>query len=463
MPVTLRRLRLPAALLMAALALSACNRGGDAPAAAAGGAPPPPAVGVVTVNPQATPVTAELPGRVDSTRIAEVRARVPGVVLQRVFREGSDVRAGQLLFKIDPQPLQAELDSVLAAQQRAEAALYQARVVAERYEPLVKANAISKQEYDNAVAAQKLAQADVAAAQAAAQRARLNLGYATVNAPISGRIGRALVTEGALVGQGEATPMALIQQLNPIYVDFTQPVSELARLRAAFDAGSVKQLSGRQARITLRLDDGSEYPLTGRLLFSDVSVDRSTGQVSLRAEFPNPRQLLLPGMYVRVRLEQGINETALRVPQQAVQRAADGSASVYVVGANGQLETRTIKTGSAFGDEWIVTEGLKAGDTVVVEGFQKIRPGAPVQPVPWQRGGAPGQPAPGGQPTGGQATGGQATGGQPAGAPGGAPAAPGTAPAEPASKPAEPAGAAAPPAEPARPAADASTGGGAKR
>ncbi|MGD9945488.1 MAG: efflux RND transporter periplasmic adaptor subunit, partial [Burkholderiaceae bacterium] len=244
MPVTLRRLRLPAALLMAALALSACNRGGDAPAAAAGGAPPPPAVGVVTVNPQATPVTAELPGRVDSTRIAEVRARVPGVVLQRVFREGSDVRAGQLLFKIDPQPLQAELDSVLAAQQRAEAALYQARVVAERYEPLVKANAISKQEYDNAVAAQKLAQADVAAAQAAAQRARLNLGYATVNAPISGRIGRALVTEGALVGQGEATPMALIQQLNPIYVDFTQPVSELARLRAAFDAGSVKQLSG---------------------------------------------------------------------------------------------------------------------------------------------------------------------------------------------------------------------------
>ncbi len=396
MPATLRSIRLPAALLAATLALSACNRGGNDPAAAGpgAGAPPPAAVGVVSITPQRTPIISELPGRVDSTRIAEVRARVPGVVLQRVFREGSDVKAGQLLFKIDPAPLQAELDSAQAALQRAEAALYQARVQAERYEPLVKANAISKQEYDNAVAAQKLAQADVAAAQAAAQRTRLNLGYATVTAPIAGRIGRALVTEGALVGQGEATPMARIQQLNPIYVDFTQPVSELARLRAAFDAGSVKQLAGTQARITLLLDDGTEYAQGGRLLFSDVSVDRTTGQVSLRAEFPNPRQLLLPGMYVRVRLEQGVNEQALRVPQQAVQRAADGSASVLVVGANGQVEQRTVKTGAAVGDEWIVNEGLKPGETVVVEGFQKIRPGAPVQPVPWQRSGtaAPASP-----------------------------------------------------------------------
>ena len=398
MPATLRSIRLPAALLAATLALSACNRGGNDPAAAGpgpgAGAPPPAAVGVVSITPQRTPIISELPGRVDSTRIAEVRARVPGVVLQRVFREGSDVKAGQLLFKIDPAPLQAELDSAQAALQRAEAALYQARVQAERYEPLVKANAISKQEYDNAVAAQKLAQADVAAAQAAAQRTRLNLGYATVTAPIAGRIGRALVTEGALVGQGEATPMARIQQLNPIYVDFTQPVSELARLRAAFDAGSVKQLAGTQARITLLLDDGTEYAQGGRLLFSDVSVDRTTGQVSLRAEFPNPRQLLLPGMYVRVRLEQGVNEQALRVPQQAVQRAADGSASVLVVGANGQVEQRTVKTGAAVGDEWIVNEGLKPGETVVVEGFQKIRPGAPVQPVPWQRSGTAATAAP---------------------------------------------------------------------
>lgn len=454
MSATFRRIRLPAALLAAALALSACNRGGNDPSAAAGaGAPPPPAVGVVSVTPQRTPIVSELPGRVDSTRIAEVRARVPGVVLQRVFREGSDVKAGELLFRIDPAPLQADLDNAQAALQRAEAALYQARVQAERYEPLVKANAISKQEYDNAVAAQKLAQADVAAAQAAAQRARLNLGYATVTAPIAGRIGRALVTEGALVGQGEATPMARIQQLNPIYVDFTQPVSELARLRAAFEAGSVKQLSGKQARITVLLDDGTEYPQAGRLLFSDVSVDRTTGQVSLRAEFPNPRQLLLPGMYVRVRLEQGVNEQALRVPQQAVQRAADGGASVLVVGAGGQIEQRKVKTGSAFGDEWIVNEGLKPGETVVVEGFQKIRPGAPVQPVPWQRGATAGAPpAAGSAAAGGAAPGdGAATAGTPGNASDGAAAAGGAPASAPAPSPAAPAATA----KPAAPADDA--------
>ncbi len=364
------------------LALAGCNSGEQAGPGAGG--PPPAPVGVIQVAPQATAVVSDLPGRLDATRVAEVRARVPGVVLQRAFREGSDVKAGQLLFKIDPAPLQAELAAASAALPRAEASLELARVQAARYEPLVKANAVSRQEYDNAVASQKLAQAEVAAQRAARDRARLNLGYATVTAPIAGRIGRPLVTEGALVGQGESTPMARIQQLDPIYADFTQPASELARLRKAFERGEMTRADGA-ARVTLVLDDGSEYPVSGRLLFSDAEVDRSTGQVTLRAQFPNPERRLLPGMYVRVRLEQGVEQQALRVPQQAVQRSADGGGSVWVVGPDNKPVPRPVKTGAAVGDEWIVREGLKAGDTVIVEGFQKIQPGAPVQPEPWRK------------------------------------------------------------------------------
>ena len=379
-----RRFGLPALALSLAALLAGCNSGDQA--ASAGAAPPPPPVGVIQVAPQPTTVTSELPGRIEPVRVAEVRARVPGVVLERAFREGSDVKAGQVLFRIDPAPLRADLQAAAASLQRAEASLELARVQVRRYEPLVKANAVSRQEYDNAAAALKLAEAEVAAQRAARDRARLNLGYATVTAPIAGRVGRALVTEGALVGQGEATPMARIQQIDPIHADFTQPASELERLREAFERGELARADGSAGRVKLVLDDGTEYPLQGTLLFSDAEVDRSSGQVTLRARFANPERRLLPGMYVRVRLEQGVEQDAIRVPQQAVQRSSDGSASVWVLDAENRPVPRPVKTGAAVGDEWVVREGLKAGDTVVVEGFQKIRPGAPVQPTPWSRG-----------------------------------------------------------------------------
>lgn len=378
------------------LALSACGKGNGG-AQQGAGAPPPMEIGTVTITPTKEVIVNELPGRLEATRIAEVRARVAGIVLQRAFREGSDVKAGQLLFKIDPAPFQADYNSAKANLERDEANLYQARMLAERYEPLVKANAVSKQEYDNAVASYKQAQAAVSATRAALDRAKLSLDYATVTAPISGRIGRALVTEGALVGQGEVTPLAVIQRLDPVYANFTQSVAQLSQLRAAFDSGKIKQVAPNEARVSLVLDDGSRYPLTGKLLFSDVTVDQSTGQVTLRAEFPNPNTVLLPGMYVRVRVEQGIDEAALTVPQQAVQRGANGDASVYVVGADNKIEPRPVKTGAAVGDRWIITQGLKPNDVVVVEGFQKVRPGAQVKPVPWKPAAEPAPAQPAGQ------------------------------------------------------------------
>ncbi|MCZ7560161.1 MAG: efflux RND transporter periplasmic adaptor subunit [Burkholderiaceae bacterium] len=365
----------------AALALAGCQPG-EPPAA---GGPPPPPVGVVKVEPRPTVITSELPGRLEPTRIAEVRARVAGIVLQRAFREGSDVKAGQLLFRIDPAPLQADLAAAEAALARSEASLALARVQANRYAALVKSSAISQQEYDNATAAQKLGEAEVAAQRAARARARLNPGYATVAAPISGRIGRALVTEGALVGQDESTPMARIQQLDPVYADFTQPVSQLARLRKAFASGQLERADEGGAKVALVLEDGSQYAHPGRMLFSDVTVDPDTGQVTLRAQFPNPDRLLLPGMYVRVRLEQGVEQQAIRIPQQAVQRSPDGGGSVLVVGADNKPVPRAVVTDGTVGDEYIVRDGLAAGETVVVDGFQKIRPGATVQPVPWSK------------------------------------------------------------------------------
>ncbi len=374
---------LGAVSLATLLALSACSRG-DGGAQQGAGAPPPMEVGTITVKPSKEVIVNELPGRLEATRVAEVRARVAGVVLQRAFREGSDVKAGQLLFKIDPAPFQADYNSAKANLERDEANLYQARMLAERYEPLVKANAVSKQEYDNAVAAHKQAQAAVSATKAALARAKLSLDYATVTAPISGRIGRALVTEGALVGQGEVTPLAMIQRLDPIYVNVTQSVAQLSQLRAAFDSGRIKQVASNEAKVSLVLDDGSKYPLSGKLLFSDVSVDPSTGQVTLRAEFPNPQTILLPGMYVRARIEQGVDEAAITVPQQSVQRGAGGETSVLVVGAENKVESRHIATGAAVGDRWVVTEGLKPDDVVIVEGFQKVRPGGEVKPIPWK-------------------------------------------------------------------------------
>ncbi|MDB5772072.1 MAG: rane fusion protein multidrug efflux system [Burkholderiales bacterium] len=329
-------------------------------------------------------MTTDLPGRLEAARIAQVRARVPGIVTKRVFREGSEVKAGDVLFRIDAAPFQATYNSAQAALARAEANQAQANLKAERFKSLVATNAISKQEYDDAQTAQKQTAADVAAAKATRETARLNLGYATVTAPISGRIGRALVTEGALVGQGEATPLALVQQLDPIYVNVTQSSTEALQLQRAMANGQLQSAGKGQAKVTLLMEDGSAYPHPGKLLFTDMTVDQSSGAITLRAEVPNPDRFLLPGMYVRARIDQAVKEQAIAVPQQAVQRDP-GGASVMLVGADGKVAVQPVKADTAQGNVWIVSEGLKAGDRVIVEGFQKVRPGAVVKPTPWKQ------------------------------------------------------------------------------
>jgi membrane fusion protein (multidrug efflux system) len=380
-----------------ALALVGCGKGKDQ-AAPAGGGMPPPEVGVVTVALSDVGLVTELPGRLEASRVAQVRARAAGILQERLFREGSDVRAGQPLFRIDPAPYAAAFESSQATLARAQANLSQATALAERYKPLVEANAISKQDYANAVAAQKQAEADVAMGKAAVQTARINLGYASVTAPISGRIGRALVTEGALVGQGEATQLAVIQQIDPMYVNFTQPAAEVMRLRRALDAGQLKRASGSDAAsVRVLLEDGSVHGKTGRLLFSDLSVDQTSGQITLRAEVPNPGGVLLPGLYVRVQLEQAKAGNAMLLPQQAVTRSNQGD-TVMVVGADNKVTPRQIKLGGSQNGQWVVLEGLKTGEQVMVDGFQKLRPDAPVKPVPWQAAGRAAAPAPAANP-----------------------------------------------------------------
>ena len=384
------RWSLAAGCVSAALLLSACGKSA-ADASPAGAARPAPEVGVVTVQLGDVGLLTELPGRLEASRVAQVRARSAGIVQKRVFREGSDVKAGQSLFVIDAAPYAAALQSAEAAVARSEANLTQAAALAKRYVPLVAANAVSQQEYANAVAADKQAQADVAVSQAAVQTARINLNYANVTAPISGRIGRALVTEGALVGQGEATPLAMIQQINPMYVNFTQSAADVMKLRAALADGQFTQASGdNAASVRVVLEDGTTYAQPGRLLFSDLTVDSTTGQISLRAEVPNPSGTLLPGLYVRVQLEQAQASNAITLPQQAVTRGAQGD-TVLVVGADGQVAKRTVQLGSSKGAQWVVLDGLKAGEQVMVDGFQKLQmmpPGSPVKAVPWQPVGA---------------------------------------------------------------------------
>ena len=366
-----------------ALLLAACGAKDVAPSAGAPAGPPPATVGVVTVVNEAVALQTELPGRVSPVRVAQVRARVNGVVLKRLFTEGSEVKAGQLLFQIDPAPYQAALDSASAQLARAQAVLAQNTATAERYQPLAEAKAISQQDYVNALSAQKSAEADVAAGRAAVQTARINLGYAQVTAPIGGRIGRALVTEGALVSAAEATQLALVQQTSTVYVNFTQSSGELLRLRRALAAGQLRSLGGGAVAVQVLLEDGSLLPRPGKLLFSDLSVDATSGQVTLRAEVPNPDGLLLPGQYVRVRLAQAELPGGILVPQQAVTRAATGD-TVLVVGEGNKPGPRPVKLGSAQGGQWIIADGLKAGDQVIVDGFQKMFvPGAPVTPVPW--------------------------------------------------------------------------------
>ncbi len=362
----------------------ACGKTSGSPPAASAAAPPPAEVGVVTVTQGDVGLVTELPGRLEASRVAQVRARAAGILQKRLFREGSDVKAGQALFTIDSAPYAAAVASAKAGQARAEANLAQATALAERYRPLVEANAISKQEYANAVAAQKTAEADVAVGKASVQTAVINLGYAAVTAPISGRIGRALVTEGALVGQGDATQLAVIQQVHPLYVNFTQSANDAMKLRAALQSGQLKRANGLDAASArIVLEDGSEYASPARLLFSDLTVDPTTGQVTLRAEVPNPNGQLLPGLYVRVRLEQATASNATMLPQQAVTRSNQGD-SVMVVGSDGKVSPRPVKIGSAKGGNWVVLDGLKTGEQVVVDGFQKLRGDAPVKAVPWQ-------------------------------------------------------------------------------
>jgi membrane fusion protein (multidrug efflux system) len=371
------------AVVAAVGVLAACGQSSGGGAPAGGGAPPPTEVGVVTVAPQAVGLATELPGRLEASRVAQVRARAAGILQKRLFKEGSDVKAGQPLFSIDPAPYQASAASARATLARAEANVTQATAQAERYKPLMEANAISKQDYINAVASQKSAEADVAAGKAALQTAQINLGYASVTAPISGRIGRALVTEGALVGQGEATQLAVVQQINPMYVNFTQSTTDVLRLRKAVESGQFKRAGTDGASVRVLLEDGSDYGQAGKLLFSDLTVDPTSGQITLRAEVPNPAGLLLPGMYVRVRLEQAQAEAGIVVPQQAVTRGSTGD-TVLVVGADGKVAPRPVKIGSSVDGKWVVLDGLKAGEQVMVDGFQKLRGNAPVKAVPWK-------------------------------------------------------------------------------
>lgn len=385
----------PVVLAMAVL-LVACGQGDQkaegAPAKAGGGRPPP-EVGVVVATPGDIGLVTELPGRLEASRVAEVRARAAGILQRRLFKEGSDVKAGQPLFVIDAAPYRASYQSAQAQLLRAQASLTRTTEVAKRYAPLVEANAISKQDYDDAVAARAQAEADVAVARAAVQTAKISLDYASVTSPISGRIGRALVTEGALVGQGEATPLAVVQQVNPLYVNFTQSASDALRLRRAMEAGTLKRAgNGDAASVRIVLEDGSTYGQPGKLLFSDLTVDATTGQITLRAEVPNPKGDLLPGLYVRVRIEQAQASNAIAVPQQAVTRTETGN-TLTVVGEGGKLEKRQVKITAGQNNRWIVTEGLKAGEQVMVDGFQKLQmlpPGTPVKAVPWQ---PPGQAA----------------------------------------------------------------------
>jgi len=374
---------LPTWSLLALLALTACGGGdGAKPGAPAGGGMPPAQVGVVTVQPGSVALADELPGRLEAWRVAQVRARVPGIVAKRQFTEGAQVKEGQALFQLDAAVYQAAVASAEAAVARSDANLAQAQAQLQRYAPLAEAKAISAQEWLQTQTTHKQALADVATAKAALQTARINLDYAAIKAPIAGRIGRALVTEGALVGQGDVTQMAVIQQTHPLYVNFSQSAADVLRLRKAFDSGQLKRAGSGAAEIRVVLDDGSTYPLAGKLLFADPTVDAATGQVSLRAELPNPSGWLLPGLFVKVRLVQATSENAVRLPQQAVTRGPGGD-TVLVVGEGNKPAPRKVTVGSSQGGDWVITGGLAAGEKVIVDGFQKMMPGAPVNPVPW--------------------------------------------------------------------------------
>jgi membrane fusion protein (multidrug efflux system) len=363
-------------ILAVGLSLAGCSK--PKPAAPP---PAPPEVGIIVVKPVKASLTAELSGRTVPHLTAEVRPQVSGIIKKRLFTEGSDVKAGQVLYQIDPATYQAAFASAKAAEARVEASLVSVRLTEGRYRDLVKIKAVSQQDYDNASAALKQAEADLAFAKAAVETARISLAYTRVTAPISGRIGRSTVTVGALVTANQPAALATVQQLDSMYVDVTQSTAELLKLKQNLANGVMKKSSS--AQVKLLLEDGSAYPLTGILKFSEVTVDQSTGSVTLRAVFPNPKQALLPGMFVRAILEEGVDANAILVPQRGVTRNPKGDAVVMLVGAEDKAEPRTIKVVRTVGDNWLVSEGLKAGDRVILEGLQKARPGTQVKTVPF--------------------------------------------------------------------------------
>lgn len=339
-------------------------------------------VSVITVQPRKLVIKNELSGRTSAYRVAEVRPQVNGIILKRLFTEGGEVEAGQPLYQIDPATYQAAYALAKADLAKADAGLKVARLKADRYTSLVRTDTVSRQAYDDAIAAVEQGAAQVAAAKAALDAAAINLEYTRVSSPISGRIGKSAFTEGALVTANQTTPLATVTQLDPIYVDVTQSSLELLKLRKAVAEGKLKDADATQALVTLIMEDGREYPEPGRLQFSDVTVDQSTGSIRLRAVFPNPREELLPGLFVRAVIQQAEMEGAILVPQQTVQRNADGGTTVWLVSPEGKVVHQAITVGQAIGNEWLVDSGLKAGDVLVIQGFQKTRPGAAVKAVP---------------------------------------------------------------------------------
>lgn len=370
-------LRPLSAAVMACLAvtIAGCSSSQQPADAGAGAKTPPAQVAVHVVAPQALPVTTELPGRTSAFEIAEVRPQVGGIVQKRLFTEGGNVKSGTQLYQIDPAPYQAAYNSAKASLARAEANLLTSTPKVQRYKELLAVEGVSRQDYDDAVAAHAQARADVEAAKAALETARINLEYTRVYAPISGRIGRSSVTPGALVTAGQTTTMTVVQQLDPIYVDITQSSEQLLRLKHDLESGNLKRAGG-QARVSLKLADGTTYAHEGRLQFADATVDTGTGNVTLRALFPNPKHDLLPGMFVRAVVENGVAEQAITVPQQGVTRNQKGEATALVLNAKGIVEQRVLRTAGTLGDKWIVSSGLASGDRVIVEGLQKVKPGA---------------------------------------------------------------------------------------
>ncbi len=362
-------------LALTALTLAACGKEDAGP-------PPPPEVGVITLAPRPVAITDQLPGRTTAFRVAEVRPQVTGIVQKRLFAEGTEVKAGQQLFQIDAGSYRAALSQAQAALKRAEAQAVTAKLLEERYAPLIAANAVSKQENDEAIAARARAEADIAAARAQVESARINLVYTQVLSPINGRIGRALVTEGALVTSGQQSALATVQQLDPIYVDITQSSTELLRLQRQLASGELVKTDDNEAEVGLTLEDGSLYSERGRLKVSEVSVDPSTGSVVLRAVFPNPKRELLPGMFVRATLTRGTRAAALLVPQRGVSHTPRGEATVMVVGPDDKVSERVVTADRAIEGEWLITAGLEPGERVVLDGLQKVKPGAVVRPIP---------------------------------------------------------------------------------